>query len=251
MVKEIEQNLATATQHVQQLADLYKKSGLFGFDDKHAQEHSIDQKSSLLDQVVLYNKLIRNTQKLISSLYKKGDDVILKNMQSALANKLHAVSAQYRSIQNQYLNSIISNPELGLHNKQSQATQFNKQAHEDGDLDLVFTDAELRQVASNNIAITEREKEINQIAKSILGLAEIFKELNVMVIDQGSVLDRIDYNIEQTNVHLESAHKELTKVANLTKASQYQNNTGAKVCIGLLLIAIIIVGILIYMKRRK
>jgi syntaxin 16 len=46
----------------------------------------------------------------------------------------------------------------------------------------------------------------------IVGLTEIFKELNTMVIDQGSILDRIDYNIEQTNIHLESGHGELQKV---------------------------------------
>jgi syntaxin 16 len=48
--------------------------------------------------------------------------------------------------------------------------------------------------------------------KSINGLAEVFKEINQLVIDQGTILDRIDYNIEQTNVHMESAHGELVKV---------------------------------------
>ena len=87
------------------------------------------------------------------------------------------------------------------------------------ELPQVFTDAQLQMEAANEAAISEREKEINQIAKSILGLteliegvAEIFKDLNVMVIDQGSILDRIDYNIEQTNVSLEKGHEELQKV---------------------------------------
>lgn len=47
----------------------------------------------------------------------------------------------------------------------------------------------------------------------MLGVADIFKELNTMVIDQGTVLDRIDYNIEQTNVHMEEAHKQLVQVS--------------------------------------
>jgi t-SNARE complex subunit (syntaxin) len=34
----------------------------------------------------------------------------------------------------------------------------------------------------------------------------------VLVIDQGTILDRIDYNIEQTQVHLETAFTELQKV---------------------------------------
>ena len=99
--------------------------------------------------------------------------------------------------------------------QKSQATTFTTGREEEDDLDAVFTDAQLQVVAENEHAITQREKEINQLAKSILGLAEIFKELNVMVIDQGSVLDRVDYNIEQTNIHLEQAHDELVKVGGL------------------------------------
>lgn len=70
----------------------------------------------------------------------------------------------------------------------------------------------MQAMASNERAITEREKEINEIVKSINGLAAVFKELQTMVIDQGTILDRIDYNIEQVNVHVEDAHGELQKV---------------------------------------
>ncbi len=76
----------------------------------------------------------------------------------------------------------------------------------------VFTDAQMQAMASNERAITEREKEINEIVKSINGLATVFKELQTMVIDQGTILDRIDYNIEQVAVHVEDAHGELQKV---------------------------------------
>ena len=35
------------------------------------------------------------------------------------------------------------------------------------------------------------------LAQSIEELSEIFKELAVLVIDQGTILDRIDFNMEQ------------------------------------------------------
>ncbi|KAJ3136580.1 hypothetical protein HK101_003985 [Irineochytrium annulatum] len=80
------------------------------------------------------------------------------------------------------------------------------------ELDAVFTDAQLAMVQNNDRQITEREKAINDIVKSINGLAEIFKELQTMVIDQGTVLDRIDYNIEMVATHVEGAHGELLQV---------------------------------------
>ena len=85
---------------------------------------------------------------------------------------------------------------------------------DDEDLDAVFTDAQMAMVQNNERAISEREAQINDIVKSIHGLAEVFKDLQNMVIDQGTVLDRIDYNIEQANVHLENAHGQLVQVRN-------------------------------------
>jgi syntaxin 16 len=50
---------------------------------------------------------------------------------------------------------------------------------------------DLEQVAA------ERDMEISRIATSIEELSAIFKELAVLVIDQGTILDRIDFNMEQ------------------------------------------------------
>lgn len=57
--------------------------------------------------------------------------------------------------------------------------------------------------------IRHRDRELTEIANSIASLAELFKDLSVLVIDQGTLLDSIEYNIEQTSVHVAEAVKEL------------------------------------------
>ena len=57
--------------------------------------------------------------------------------------------------------------------------------------------------------IRQRDRELTEIAKSIASLAELFKDLSVLVIDQGTLLDSIEYNIEQTAVQMSEAVKEL------------------------------------------
>lgn len=42
----------------------------------------------------------------------------------------------------------------------------------------------------------QRSKEIKTLVTTINDLAVLFKELSVLVVEQGTVLDRIDYNIE-------------------------------------------------------
>lgn len=57
--------------------------------------------------------------------------------------------------------------------------------------------------------IRQRDRELREIAKSIGSLAELFKDLSVLVIDQGTLLDSVEYNIQQTAVQMEDAVKVL------------------------------------------
>ena len=57
--------------------------------------------------------------------------------------------------------------------------------------------------------LRRRDRELTDIAKSIESLAELFKDLSVLVIDQGTLLDSVEYNIEQTATHVQEAVREL------------------------------------------
>lgn len=86
----------------------------------------------------------------------------------------------------------------------------------ESDADKSFSQTTLMQTSqrrtSTNDAIEQRERAINDIAKGIIELSDIFRELQTMVIDQGTMLDRIDYNVEQMGTEVKAADKELTVV---------------------------------------
>jgi len=86
----------------------------------------------------------------------------------------------------------------------------------ESDADKSYSQSMLQQTSkltSNDSAIAQREREITDIAKGIIELADIFKELQSMIIDQGTMLDRIDYNVEKMAVDVKAADKELTVVS--------------------------------------
>jgi syntaxin 16 len=79
-----------------------------------------------------------------------------------------------------------------------------------------------RQTGVNDAAIAQREREINDIAKGIIELSDIFRELQSMIIDQGTMLDRIDYNIERMGTEVKAADKELKVVCSVFISSSLQ-----------------------------
>lgn len=83
----------------------------------------------------------------------------------------------------------------------------------------------MKQLNNNDQAIAQREREINDIAKGIIELSDIFKDLQTMIIDQGTMLDRIDYNVERMTVDVKAADKELIVVSRLHTASHQYSLT--------------------------
>ena len=76
------------------------------------------------------------------------------------------------------------------------------------------------QIQRTNTMIDEaiaRDQEVVKIIESVNELATIMKDLSVLVIDQGTILDRIDYNVEQVATHVEEAVKQITQAEKTQK----------------------------------
>eukprot|EP00941_MAST-03F_sp_MAST-3F-sp1_P000571 g571.t1 len=93
--------------------------------------------------------------------------------------------------------------------------------------------------------VQNRDDEINNIAKSITELAGIFKELTVLIVDQGTILDRIDYNLEVALEKSEQGFKELQK------AEEYQKSNKSLKCIAILICLITVLMCLFIIKKTR
>jgi len=161
------------------------------------------------------------------------DRELRHNMQRNLATQLQQLSQQFRQSQKDYLSDI----------RKRQKTSGDDSAF-GPDLDMGFSESQLQDLQEMEQSANFRNEEINKIASSISDLHTIFKELAVLVIDQGSILDRIDYNIEQVVHQSSEANKQLRK------AEESQKSNRAMKCIYFLVIVNLVLILILILKAR-
>jgi syntaxin 16 len=139
-----------------------------------------------------------------------AEATMARNIQISLASKVQESSTQFRKKQSSYLRKLGGN-------ERSSTPAFMEDTSAP-DYDVSLSQSALRQSQQqvqrgrNDAAIAQREREIEDIARGIIELSEIFNELSTMVLDQGTLLDRIDYNVEMARDNLKSAEVDLGKV---------------------------------------
>ncbi|XP_062267022.1 syntaxin-7 [Platichthys flesus] len=90
--------------------------------------------------------------------------------------------------------------------------------------------------------IQERETSIRQLESDITDINDIFKDLGMMVHEQGDMIDSIEANVESADVNVQSATQQLAR------AAQYQRSSRKKICILVVVLAVVavIVGLIIW-----
>lgn len=171
-----------------------------------------------------------------------GEEAIIgANVQRSLAKKLQQISADFRQKQRKYLQDVQNQKSGALVETESKfGIDLNETEREYG-----FDESQLVVMDDLNAAVQSRDKEIVQIAKSIEELSSIFKELAVLVIDQGTILDRIDYNMEAVVEHTKEG------IGQLEKAERHQKNARPMKCIICLSITIFILLCILILKHRR
>ncbi len=100
-----------------------------------------------------------------------------------------------------------------------------------------------QQLRGNSAVIEQREREIVEIAQSIAELAEIMKDMAILIIEQGTVIDTIAYNITLAEAAVEGGKNELIE------GEKYQKRNKKTMCIMCLGVIIIIVMFALIAKK--
>jgi syntaxin 16 len=179
------------------------------------------------------------------------------NVQRNLAKQLQELSVRFRQSQRKYLQEVqaqksgdmAGDSKFGLQLHETNNNNNNNGgghgSHSRNGSGDFFTVQQLAVVDDLQEAIQSRDQEISKIAQSIEELGAIFKELAVLVIDQGTILDRIDYNMEAVVEHTK------TGITQLEKAEKAQKSARPMKCIVSLVMIIAVLLVLLILKHHR
>lgn len=270
--KQIDDNLSITKVKTSDLNSLYKKLLITSSNDKPPIENKIENLNYEItkrfeNSYVLIKKfefLQKNHQRLNLN-YSNNELTMIENFKKNYALKIQESSLIFRNLQNNYIKflrdddyedlndtSFSSKPlnnsttlnngdqSHGLLLQEEEETKnienYSKQVLQESQMQLQT------QQNSNDQFLHQREREISKLAMGILEISTIFKEMESLVVEQGTILDRIDYNITNTAQDLKDSNKELLS------AKTYQLRTTK--CKIIFLLSLIVFALLIIVLVR-
>ncbi|KAK1144235.1 t-SNARE affecting a late Golgi compartment protein 2 [Aspergillus melleus] len=258
---EVTELLADIAQKSAHLDKLHQKHLLPGFGEEEArrQEEAVIERFTQEITRAFHDcqKAVQKIETMVREAKQQGsisngDETMAKNIQISLASRVQDASARFRKKQSTYLKKLrgLEAGPSPFDRAPTPQNPYTDPSLMESDADKSFSQSTLMQTSQrltgeNDAAIMQREREINDIAKGIIELSDIFRELQTMVIDQGTMLDRIDYNVEKMGTEVKAADKELKVAGN------YQRRTIKRKILLLLVILVAGMFILLLVKPKN
>ncbi|KAG6611483.1 syntaxin-like protein [Phytophthora cinnamomi] len=224
---------------------LHTRRLMIRFDDSEIQQER--EINCLTEEITaLFHKADRSLKKITRTFVggepspSPADRLVRLNTQRAIAGRLQEISIQFRARQREYLQRLQLQK---FGSEIFDVDEMEKGAARAGESFRFGNKATAQTMDHTEYDIRARDIEIQRIAKSVATLATMFKEVAEMVIDQGTLIDRIDYNMEQVVERMRSGLNQLDR------AEKYQRNTRPERCIFLLLSLITLCFFILVMKH--
>ncbi|CAH9145060.1 unnamed protein product [Cuscuta epithymum] len=233
--EEIAANVQRVRTKMAELAKAHAKALMPSFGDGKEDQHRIE---GLTHQIT---GLLKTSEKMLHRLSRAGpseDSNVRKNVQRSLATDLQNLSMEFRRKQSTYLKQLRQQKEA----PDGVDLEMNfSESHDDMD-EFGFNEHQMSKLKKSEAFTAEREREIQQVVESVNELAQIMKDLSVLVIDQGSIVDRIDHNVQNVAATVEDGLKQLQK------AERSQKKGGMVMCATVLVIMCFVMLVLLILK---
>lgn len=169
-------------------------------------------------------KVEKNIREYINDeLLESENDFVFKikeNMRQNILTEINSFSKKFKLEQEIFAKKC---KELSLETSENfNIIELNDISTNSSDLNENNNDNFLMKEEPNE-TLQHREIEIDKISKKMNNLQELFKDLNIIVIEQGTILDRIDYNIDIASDNVKKGKKNIVKANESHKGKCFRN----------------------------
>ncbi|KAG5495094.1 hypothetical protein JKF63_02147 [Porcisia hertigi] len=159
----------------------------------HAMIASTRLKDSYSEEEV---RIVRSIQTQLTARLKELE------LRFKCAQELFAAQLRQREHKSSKYMRIGSDTAYETVQQEERAAQF---------LEMGFAEQDIQPLLVEEMRRDQASKEIGDIVDSIQEIRGMFEDLHTMVVDQGAMLDRIDYNVDKALVSASKAQIELEK----------------------------------------
>lgn len=205
-VKKISNQLKQELKHVEKNIRLYINEELLEAENDLMWQIKDNMSQNILTELNSFSKKFKLNQELYS---QKCKELVIEEEDNSIALEMYDLSTNN--------------------------SDFNENNYNNGDNNFLMKE-------EPDQLLDKRENEINDIIRGVSNLQELFKDLHVIVIEQGSILDRIDYNIEASAINVSKGKQ------HLINAHEMQKNSCFKRAILALIFILFVESVLLIMK---
>jgi len=206
------------------------------------------------------NKMASELKDSIKALQAENDEFKAKNAGSLevmwRANSLRSVVKSFQRQMSSYSRSLNDFNRTTVNRNIRQHRYLNSNLTQDDieamELDPIRAHNELIQkleeygVSDGTIdkiaSLEEQNTQIREIEKGVELIARLFQEMNIMVIEQGDMLDSIENNVEATRLQVKKGLDEIDKASSHARKARKK-----KVCVAVICLTIIVVIAMVWL----
>jgi len=229
-----------AEEKLKQIRDLYKEiQKLIASKVKMQFGNSEDIDKQIEKKNSQATNLLHDCEMALSRVSRKAPDEtqnqerIRDNVKRSLATQIQEVATLLRKQQKGLLDRMKDIKTTG------ESSELNIE-----NSDQLYSEDLQEMIMAEDIA-KERDEDLNKLIDNINKLNHLFKQMNDIVLEQGTIVDRIDYNIEKSADDTRLAKKELHK------ANEYMKSRCGDSCIKILILLNLLFSFLLFLKYKS
>lgn len=245
-VEEVQYNIITLKEKTKRVAAL--QSNL-------VRRPSLDDNTEEERQLTALNNEIRRTLERCQTLMMQIKHCMCRGREETLRrNVVRALGFSLQEVKNEFLTTCSAFTTSMNNIKKTSSFVHDGGGDYDSDYgtfeggatmkqNQAWTQEQLMFLSDNTLQVQDRDRAVHHVLQSTVQLNQLFRDVAHLVSEQGTVLDRIDFNVEHAAIKVEDGAKQLKKAEH-----HQRKNRNMKCIVGLAGTIIVLMVILVLVK---